>query len=212
SLIYAFYDAFWVLPAFGFLVGWATNFLALFVIFNPVKPIEIRVCGWHACTLHGVFMKRQDEVSTEFSKVVCEVFVNAVHLWEEMLFGEKSEAFFQLLRKHTNTFIDELLGSKKVFVNLLLGTDKFERIRAGMVNELCAEFENVIPYGYAYTDEAMRMQETIEEKMKGLSPEDFEGVLHPAFEEDEIKLIAVGGLFGAIIGLIQEYIFSFLVG
>lgn len=42
-------------------------------------------------------------------------------------------------------------------------------------------------------------------KMQELSPSDFEGVLHPAFEEDEIQLIVLGGILGAIVGVIQIY-------
>jgi len=39
--------------------------------------------------------------------------------------------------------------------------------------------------------------------MKGLPPDEFEGVLHPVFEEDEIKLIVIGGCLGALVGLAQ---------
>ena len=36
-----------------------------------------------------------------------------------------------------------------------------------------------------------------------MSPTDFEDLLHPVFQEDEIVLIAVGGVLGAIAGLAQ---------
>jgi hypothetical protein len=39
--------------------------------------------------------------------------------------------------------------------------------------------------------------------MQKLSYAEFEGVLHPAFEEDEILLILVGGLLGLLVGGIQ---------
>lgn len=39
--------------------------------------------------------------------------------------------------------------------------------------------------------------------MLKLSSKDFEGVLHPVFEEDELKLIVVGGTLGAAVGLFQ---------
>ena len=37
---------------------------------------------------------------------------------------------------------------------------------------------------------------------EGLTPDEFEGVLHPVFE-DEIKLIVIGGCLGALVGLAQ---------
>jgi uncharacterized membrane protein YheB (UPF0754 family) len=41
-----------------------------------------------------------------------------------------------------------------------------------------------------------------------LPPEQFEGVLHPAFEEDEIQLIILGGLLGMIVGAMQLILFA----
>ena len=41
--------------------------------------------------------------------------------------------------------------------------------------------------------------------MSGLSSADFEGMLHPVFQEDEIILIAMGGLLGVVIGLVQFF-------
>jgi uncharacterized membrane protein YheB (UPF0754 family) len=42
--------------------------------------------------------------------------------------------------------------------------------------------------------------------MQELPSEEFEGVLHPAFQEDEITLIFLGGVLGAIVGIIQLFV------
>jgi uncharacterized membrane protein YheB (UPF0754 family) len=42
--------------------------------------------------------------------------------------------------------------------------------------------------------------------MQELPPKEFEGVLHPAFQEDEITLIFLGGVLGAIVGVIQLFV------
>ena len=38
ALLYAVYDAWWILPLAGFVVGFATNYLALLLIFKPIEP------------------------------------------------------------------------------------------------------------------------------------------------------------------------------
>ena len=53
----------------------------------------------------------------------------------------------------------------------------------------------------------MDMENIIRTEMANLPPGDFEGVLHPAFEEDEIQLILLGGVLGAIAGALQLLIF-----
>ena len=49
----------------------------------------------------------------------------------------------------------------------------------------------------------MNVENVLSSKMKGLSSREFERVLHPAFEEDEWILIAVGGVLGMLVGFFQ---------
>lgn len=44
--------------------------------------------------------------------------------------------------------------------------------------------------------------------MMALSSLEFEGVLHPVFEEDEVKLIVVGGTLGALVGVFQLFVLN----
>ena len=41
------------------------------------------------------------------------------------------------------------------------------------------------------------------EKMAELPPDEFEGVLHPVFQEDELTLILVGAFLGLVVGGLQ---------
>eukprot|EP00976_Prorocentrum_cordatum_P059508 1175525-Prorocentrum_minimum.AAC.5 len=43
-------------------------------------------------------------------------------------------------------------------------------------------------------------------QLKALPPDQFERVLHPAFEEDELKLILVGGVLGCAMGILQQFV------
>ena len=82
ALVYAFYDAWWVLPAAGFVVGFATNYLALLFIFKPIEPTKV-LCF----TMHGAFLRRQAEVSEKFAELLAQHFVNSSNMWEEILHG-----------------------------------------------------------------------------------------------------------------------------
>ena len=69
------------------------------------------------------------------------------------------------------------------------------------------EPEKALEYQQSYLD-SLGFSEKKREKMAELPPEDFEGVLHPAFEEDEIQLILLGGALGALAGALQLLMFS----
>jgi hypothetical protein len=55
----------------------------------------------------------------------------------------------------------------------------------------------------AYAADAIDIENTLVSRMQELTPEQFEGLLRPAFEQDEWILIAVGAALGFIVGEIQ---------
>merc|ERR1712176_401057 len=56
---------------------------------------------------------------------------------------------------------------------------------------------------HAYCNKALALRGTLETKMKAMSTIEFEQVLHPIFQEDELTLILAGGVLGAAAGAIQ---------
>jgi hypothetical protein len=56
---------------------------------------------------------------------------------------------------------------------------------------------------YAYTEDALDMENTLRSRMVNLPPAEFQGFLRPAFQEDEYKLILVGAFLGFLAGLGQ---------
>jgi len=193
----------WLLPAFGFLTGYLTNWVALTVIFKPVEPMHF--CG--GCyTLHGVFLKRQVEVSAEFSRLNYLHFCNAENLWDEMMNGTYKDKFESLIRQASKEFFDNQAGKTgKYLTNEFVGKQAYEKITNQMSDLLVRDIGKIIPYSYDYQDEALEIEITVSEKMGALRSIEFERVLHPVFEQDEIKLIVVGGVLGAIVGIIQYY-------
>lgn len=57
---------------------------------------------------------------------------------------------------------------------------------------------------HGYVDQALELRDTIKAKLELMTPKEFERVLHPIFEEDEMTLILAGGVLGAIAGYIQQ--------
>lgn len=195
------YDADWILPVAGFAVGWFTNYLALKVIFRPLEPTKI-LC-W---MVQGIFLKRQKEVSATFARVVMTEILHVPAIWEAILKGPLSNNFNAMLRAHTLIFTERLLQQVRPFAVVALGNaDTYQSMKEDIARCVIEKIPTMVDWSYEYTQEALDMENTVREKMQELPPAEFEGVLHPAFEEDEIELIALGGLLGAIVGVIQLF-------
>jgi uncharacterized membrane protein YheB (UPF0754 family) len=71
-LIWMLYPANWTLPVGGAVVGYITNWIALKWIFEPIDPTRIG-----PFILQGMFLKRQKEVSADFSAYIANTVVDA---------------------------------------------------------------------------------------------------------------------------------------
>ena len=209
-----------MLPISGFLLGWITNWIALQLIFRPIEPIDIRLfpcCGSRKkVRIQGLFLKRQREVSVEFASLITAKILRADMILEAMYRGPSSDRLFVKITKHLQDACDRFAGYKKFkpLVEYALGSEQFELAKQEVIDGLmnCMELQcaetvlRVQREMERYTDEAMDVERLLRTKMSQLSHRQFEGVLHPVFEQDEIKLIAIGAMLGLMVGLIQVYL------
>jgi uncharacterized membrane protein YheB (UPF0754 family) len=190
----------YMLPPLGFVVGFLTNYIALYMIFKPIDPI--RLFGGKI-VLQGIFLKRQKEASAMFASKMVASVLHSENIWKYMLTGPLSHEFEAMLRKHTGEFTDRLVGYSKPLVLMYIGNENFEKMKQDTADMTVNEIHNIISYMHTYTDEALDLETEIREKMSALPSVEFERVLHPVFEEDELKLILVGAVLGIGVGAIQ---------
>jgi len=155
--------------------------------------------------IHGLFLKRQNEVSETFAKVICKDLLTTQKIWDNILYGPKKDNFHLLLHAHTIVFTEKLMGSLQSVALAVMGKDQFASMKEDVAQKVIEKLPEIIELSYDYTTEALDLENTMRRKMQGLNSEEFEGVLHPAFEEDEMLLILVGGVLGAIVGVIQMF-------
>ena len=190
----------WILPVAGFLVGWFTNYIALKVIFRPLEPRQI--CCF---SVHGIFLKRQAEVSKVFARVIMTEILHIKAIWDAIFTGPLSANFFAMLRAHTLVFTDKLVAEIQPLAVASLGADQFAKMKEDIAQKVLDRIPGIIDNSYVYSEKVLDMENTVATKMSEISSAEFEGVLHPAFEEDEIQLILLGGILGALVGVLQIF-------
>jgi len=197
-VIYLFYQGYWVLPVAGFLVGYITNWIALKLIFEPVKPIDLK-----CYQLQGLFLKRQDEVAAEYARMVVEKILTGKAILHELVRGPSSDGLMEILYYHVRQACDQQAGVYTPLIQVAIGTEEYEKMKEMVCDRLFQELPDVMVHIEDYTEEALDLETTIRERLQALSPKQFEDLLHPIFQEDEIILIFVGGLLGMCVGLVQ---------
>ncbi|KAF0682633.1 Aste57867_25270 [Aphanomyces stellatus] len=187
-----------VFPAFGLLVGTLTNWLALKMIFEPVNPRKI-LC----IKLHGLFLRRQQEVAAMYGFMVAKDVLNAHNIIESILKGPASDKLFELVYANVQQSVNAGTAVADRIVSIGIGKDTLNSIKDDITDLVVQKFPDSLRHIEGYTMVALDLENTLRSKIGALSFHDFERLLHPVFEEDEWKLVLMGGALGLALGFLQ---------
>ena len=199
--VWVIYPAAWVLPAFGLLVGYATNWIALNIIFRPLHPRQIG--PW---TLQGLFLRRQEEVAEVWCEIVTREIVNVRSIIYAMVRGAKATHTERLIKRHmepiVHAAVDPLL---QLPTQLTVGQqsldDMMNRVGEKSVTVSTDPFDD----WHFNKERAEIVERLLRQRMVELPSEQFQDLLRPCFQEDELKLILVGAVLGFLAGLGQLF-------
>lgn len=198
--IWLVYPQWWTLPLAGILVGYVTNWLALKLIFSPVKPIYIGKIRFQ-----GLFIQRQQEVAEAYAALVAQKIFTPDKIFEAIVYGPTADNFAAVIDKHVKDLVDKISdeGEMMALVKLFSNERNFEAMRNIAAYSFKEDLPIILLDVYDYTAKSLDIQNTLHQKMAALSAPEFVGFLHPVFQEDETKLILVGAFLGGLAGWIQ---------
>ena len=189
----------WVIPIFGGLTGWLSDWLALKMIFEPRKPGRLfGILPWH-----GLFLKRRDEVAIDYGTLVADEVLTPANMIRSILSGPSSDRLYDLVQKHVKKAVDEQAGLARPLMVYRIGSRNYQDMKTTAARHIIEQAPDALKHVQAYAYEAMDLRNTLIEKCKQLSDEDFESLLRPIFKAEEWKLIAAGAVLGFMVGELQ---------
>jgi uncharacterized membrane protein YheB (UPF0754 family) len=196
-----------IMPVFGLFTGWFTDWLALKMIFLPRRPKKyLGIFKWH-----GLFFKRQKEVSAAYGALIAREVLTPGNMIESILKGKLSDNLFHMIQKNVQQMVDEQAGVLKPIVVLTVGTEKYRAMKEAITQKMILQLPAALKHIEQYAEDAMDIKNTLVTKMQELTPEEFEGVLRPAFKQDEWILITVGAVLGFCVGELQVLLMEHFV-
>ncbi len=201
-IIWVLYPAAWLLPAAGFFVGYLTNWIAIKLVFSPREPVKIG-----PMTVQGLFHKRQTEVAEAFGRTVATRVLNADNIVATVMKSDGAMRMNEIIEHR----VSELIAKYEAhpMANLVLPEEKRPALRAELLERIKTEWPRPGGFFHTFAGESVDLRGELERRMKALDRESYEGVLRPAFQQDEWKLIAAGAVLGTVAGALQlVYIFG----
>ncbi|HEX6354547.1 DUF445 domain-containing protein [Actinophytocola sp.] len=199
TVVWALTKATWVMPVFGAAIGWFTDWLAIKLVFFPRE--RRKILGLFP--LQGVFQRRRDEVAKQYAEVVAREVMTVPNLVAGVLNGPRADRVHSLIRETVEQEIEDQAG----LARSLVGAPRFTALKKTAADRAIRYLPTTMLTAERYATEALDIRDTITTKMRRLTRTEYEGLLRPAFRQDEWKLIAVGAAIGALIGELQVLLF-----
>lgn len=194
ALVWFFVPQWWVLPFFGFLVGTLTNWIAIQLIFTPLEPKK-----YGPFTFQGLFLKRQKEISLEFSKVFTEQVITAQEIVHTMMHGERSDRTMDMLRAHISDIMENKL-IVQLATQAAVGPEGYADLKDAALKKAIQYTEELAEDKQFNQNQAEMVQKMLHERISTQPPAEFQDLVRPIFHEDEWILVAIGGGLGALVG------------
>ena len=191
-----------IMPIFGFITGFVTDWLALKMIFYPREPKGFLFFRWQ-----GLFQKRRKQVALDYGGLIADEVLTVRNVMEAVLTGPKSDRLFALIQREVQRTIDTQTSVAKPIVAFAVGGREFQELKRSAAAKAIEYLPQTVEHVEDYATDALDVRNTIVEKMQQLTPIEFEGILRPAFKQDEWKLIAVGAVIGGLVGELQVLLF-----
>jgi uncharacterized membrane protein YheB (UPF0754 family) len=196
-----FYPRWWLLPITGAIVGYVTNWVALKMIFRPLEPR--RFLGF---TYQGMFLRRQVEISREYADVVAKKVLTAPKIVDNVVHGAGAGALRAAVARHVAGAIDGATGFAHGTLGVVLATippEAHREMKDLMVRAVLDRMPACATVVERHLRGAIDIENLIYPRLRNLPKPEFEDILHSCFKEDELILIAIGGVLGFAIGLAQ---------
>jgi len=203
AIVDSIFHLWWLLPIMGVVVGWATNALGMWLIFEPPEPR--RILG---IKVQGLFLRRQHQAAKVYAQIIAEEVVTLERIGDFLLDGPRGDRTRQMLATALRPAIDRALGPVRGAVRVAMGPERFDTIRDSVAREAVARTLTPFKDPEFSRQQSEKIRVLIERRTQELPPRDFVDMMRSAIREDEWMLYAHGAIMGLAGGFLHLAFFG----
>lgn len=187
-----------LLPLIAALIGWATNYLAIKMLFHPREPKKIL-----GLSFQGVFPKRQNQIAEKLGTLVANELFSMKDIGQRIEeLSTQPEAMEEVGKRIEKTIRGKLISAFPM-LSMFLSDDMIEKVTNLFKGEL-EDFMKASASGLALKmEESIDVEALVREKVSTFSSDKVEELLI-GFMEQEFRFIEkIGAVLGFFIGCVQ---------
>ena len=203
---WAYFHSPWIMPGFGFAVGFLSDWLALNMLFRPYQPKRYFGFFRHQGVLHS----QREQIMRDYSKILAEDLFAPDVMLDAVLHGPTADKLFDTVSREVSNAIDRQAGVAQPLVRLAIGTQRYRQVKETIARLVNERLPATMSMASDYTARTLDIQNVIIDKMSQLTDQEYEAMMRPVFKDDEPLMIATGAVLGGLVGELQVVIIEHL--
>ena len=191
-----------LIPFISALIGWATNFIAVRMIFRPRR--EIRFLWFR---VQGLIPKRKKDLADKIAHTVEKELISHRDIKEII----SSESFHSqtgdVIRSKIDSFITSKIAGNPLLA-MFLTPDVTSKLSASFMEELQKEIPSVIDGLFEKVESEIDFRDIIKKKINDFDSTRLESIVYNIAAHELKAIEFLGGVLGFIVGLIQLLIIA----
>ncbi|MEC8651135.1 MAG: DUF445 family protein [Planctomycetota bacterium] len=187
----------WIaIPAIGGLIGLTTNWLAVTMIFRPVKPRRLLFFK-----LHGLMARRQADLAKAIGRVVGEHLVEHKDVVKSLNKLDFGGILGKVLDRGLAPKIQELRSLP--LIGGFLTEERIADIKQSITDSIMEHRESVLDEVEKGLSKGLDVPKLVEEKVAAFEILKLERLVLEVASRELRAIVVLGGVLGVIIGLLQ---------
>ena len=187
-----------LLPVIAAVIGWATNYLAVRMLFHPRE--EKRILGLQ---IQGVFPKRQQALAKKLGQLVARELFSMEDVRRHLEGDEFVAHVTRVIEAKVDEFLQNNLMEAIPMAAMFLGSDMVDKIKHSLVECLARAVPELGELFIGHLEKNMDVEAVVREKVAAFSSDKLEEMLLGIMQREFRFIEGVGAVLGFVIGLVQ---------
>lgn len=192
-------------PLFCAFTGWLVNRVAVWMIFHPVRPLNLGLFR-----LHGIFPSQQKKLGEELGKMVAEQFFSFDDISRKLTDPAKISAIKPYVEEHLEQFLRVKLPQTMPMIAMFIGDSTINQIKTTLADELDLLFPKLIGQYLENVKSELDLRQIVSSKIAALSAEQVEAALYSKLGGGLAKMgwmsAAIGFVVGCVLTVVQYFL------
>ncbi len=187
-----------VIPVISGFIGWITNWVAIKMLFHPVKPV--RFLG---ITIQGIFPKRQQQFAEKLGRLVSNELLSFGDIEEKITHPDNLKKILPHVEQHIDGFLRDKLKEVFPVISMFIGDKTIGQLKTVFMNELEEIFPALMKNYMNNLKHDLDLERIVIDKVASFSTDKLESILYQIMSKEFRFVEIIGGVLGFLIGLFQ---------